>query len=275
MTRTPQAARFLSSFEWTKDREHFGGYSAIKLSDDGSRFVVMSDRGHLIEGGIFRHNDTIIGVRSKEITKFAFPKELFGKAPKTDTEGIARDASGRLYVSFEHENRIARQEHDGTWSLLPSHPEITALPKNKGLEALAIGPDGAVLAIPEVSDGLLTPFTVYRFRDGAGWDTELRISRHPGFLPVGADFDIYGRLYVLERGFAGFGFFSQVRRFNMRDAGEISGEVLLNTRARVHDNLEGLSVWMTPDKQVRLTMVSDDNFQRFQRTEIVEYAVGN
>lgn len=40
-----------------------------------------------------------------------------------------------------------------------------------------------------------------------------------------------------------------------------------------HDNLEGLSVWQ--DAQgVRLTMVSDDNFMFFQRTEFVEYRAG-
>lgn len=40
-----------------------------------------------------------------------------------------------------------------------------------------------------------------------------------------------------------------------------------------HDNLEGLSVWR--DAQgLRLTMVSDDNFMFFQRTEFVEYRVG-
>ncbi|MFP7672449.1 esterase-like activity of phytase family protein [Marivita sp. S0852] len=267
--------RFLSSFEWHKDRKPFGGYSAIKLAPNGKDFVVLSDRGHVIEGSIFRHEGKIIGLRSKDIAPLQFPHSLFGKTPKADTEGIARDTAGRLYISFEHENRIARLDTNGVWSLLPDHPEIRDLPRNRGLEALAIAPDGAVLAIPEVSDGLTTPFTVYRFRDGAGWDTALRLARHPGFLPVGADFDAYGRLYVLERGFAGFGFFSQVRRFDLRDAGLMQGEILLTTAPRTHDNLEGLSIWMTEDKALRMTLVSDDNFQRFQKTEIVEYAISN
>lgn len=41
----------------------------------------------------------------------------------------------------------------------------------------------------------------------------------------------------------------------------------------MHDNLEGISVWQDPDGRIRLTMISDDNFMVFQRTEIVEYAV--
>ena len=38
-----------------------------------------------------------------------------------------------------------------------------------------------------------------------------------------------------------------------------------------HDNLEGLAVTRAATGQIRLTMISDDNFNPFQRSEIVEY----
>ena len=40
-----------------------------------------------------------------------------------------------------------------------------------------------------------------------------------------------------------------------------------------HDNLEGLAVWRDDSGAIRLTMISDDNFNLLQRTELVEYAV--
>ena len=80
-----------------------------------------------------------------------------------------------------------------------------------------------------------------------------------------------GRLYLLERDFAGIGFRSRVRRFAPDGTGE---EVLLETGIGVHDNLEGISVWRDDLSRIRLTMVSDDNFRFFQRTEFVEYALG-
>ena len=266
-------ATFLSSYHWTKEREGFGGYSGITLTPDGSGFVILSDRAHVIEGTIFRHNDRIIGIRSSETTWLDFPDALFDNSPARDTEGLARDSDGRLYFSLESDNRIIRQNTDGTWSALPANPAIDALPANRGLEALAIGPDSAVYAIPEVSDDLQTPFPVFRYRSGDGWDTPLSVTRSGGWLPVGADVGPDGRLYVLERGFAGFGFSSRVRRFDLSSSGALDGEVLLATETRQHDNLEGLSVWAASDGSLRLTMVSDDNFLFLQKTEIVEYAL--
>ena len=44
----------------------------------------------------------------------------------------------------------------------------------------------------------------------------------------------------------------------------------METRLRAHDNLEGISVWQD-EQGLRMTLISDDNFRAFQRTEIVEY----
>ncbi|MDA1155104.1 MAG: esterase-like activity of phytase family protein, partial [Proteobacteria bacterium] len=49
-----------------------------------------------------------------------------------------------------------------------------------------------------------------------------------------------------------------------------SEEVLLETRLRTHDNLEGISVWQD-EQGLRMTLISDDNYRALQRTEIVEY----
>ncbi|SHH62835.1 esterase-like activity of phytase family protein [Marivita hallyeonensis] len=273
-TQNP-AARFLSSYLWTKDQDDFGGYSAISLSPDGASFLMLSDRAHVIEGTILRHGERILGVRSKAMSPLDFSDSLFEEEPIRDTEGLARDTSGGIFVSLESDNRILHLTADGTWSLLPEYAGLAGLPSNKGVEALAVGSDGALFAVPETSAGLIQPFPVFRYREGIGWDTPFEISRGPGLLPVGADFDPMGRLYLLERGFSGFGFFSRVRRFDLLDGPVLEGETLLETKQRRHDNLEGLSIWQAETGELRITMVSDDNFSRFQKTEIVEYAISN
>lgn len=273
MTGSSAGAQFLSSYVWTADEKDFGGYSAISLTPDGQNFVLLSDRAHVIEGSIFRHGERIIGVRSREIEKLNIPKSLFREKPEPDTEGLARDVFGRLYVSLESENAVFRRSVDGAWDRLPDFGPIDDLPKNRGLEAIAISAEGAVFAIPEASGGLRAPFDIFRYSEDGGWQVALRLTRSDGFLPVGADFGPDGLLYVLERGFDGLGFFSRVRRVPVDTDAVTEGETLLRTQRWQHDNLEGLAVWQTETGALRLTMVSDDNFSRFQKTEIVEYAL--
>jgi hypothetical protein len=268
-----QTARFLSSYHWTKERDGFGGYSGISLTPDGAGFVIISDRAHLIEGTIFRHGDRIIGVRSAEMAALNIPDDLFLDPSVQDTEGLAKDDQGRLYISVESTNRVLCRDITGEWTALPDYPGLRSLPPNRGLEALAIDGDGALFALPEVSEGLQLPFPVFRYQQGTGWDQPMSISRNDGFLPVGADVGPDGKLYVLERGFSGFGFSSRVRRFDLLNGDSVDGETLLTTEPRRHDNLEGLSVWAATDGTLRLTMISDDNFFFLQKTEIVEYAV--
>ena len=112
---------------------------------------------------------------------------------------------------------------------------------------------------------------MYRFLSGA-WDIPFSIPRRGTHLVVGADVGPDNRLYVLERNFTGIGFQSRVRRFNMDGSGE---ETLLDTANGTHDNLEGISVWRDATGALRITMISDDNFRFFQKTEIVEYQISD
>ncbi len=66
---------------------------------------------------------------------------------------------------------------------------------------------------------------------------------------------------------------SRVRRITLAGGPGAADEVLLQTEAGTHDNLEGLAVWQDAAGAIRLTMISDDNFLPTQRTEIVDYRV--
>jgi len=106
------------------------------------------------------------------------------------------------------------------------------------------------------------------------WSVPFFIPRIGPFVPVGADFGPDGKFYLLERHIGGiFGFRTRVRRFIVQGNHIGAGEQLLKTTAGTHDNLEGLAVWQDEGGDIRLTMVSDNNFNFLQRTEFVEYHV--
>jgi len=273
-TPAPGPADFAGSLTWALSEPRFGGLSGLELSEDGTRFTALSDRGRLYSGRISRRDGKLSGVDAVSGTRLhdTEAKPLAGAL--NDSEGLAIRGDGRLYISFEAYHRVWTYSAPGSEAAwLPRHKAFKALQRNSSLEALAIGPGGTLYTLPERSGQLDRPFPVYRYA-GGNWTQPFTLPRRDMFLPVGADFGPDGRFYLLEREFTGiFGFRTRVRRFNFGPDGPVDEEVLLTTRAGRHDNLEGLAVWRDAAGTIRLTMVSDDNFRAFQRTEFVEYTV--
>lgn len=263
---------FVSRYTWNNEREDFGGISSIDFLDDGNRFAFTSDKGLVGLASIAREGGSISAVIDEAFDKLKAEPGKKLRSYETDAEGIAVDGNGSMFASFEGTHVIFRyDELGGDAELAGSSPHFDRLQSNSGLEALALDTAGVLYAIPERSGDLNRPFTVFR-GNGKDWDTNLNLSRYDGFLPVGADFGPDGKFYVLERRFDGLsGFANRVRRFDIADTGLENEEVLLRTNAGRHDNLEGIAVWKNADGDTFVTMVSDDNFQFFQVTELVEY----
>ncbi|QYK42476.1 MAG: esterase-like activity of phytase family protein [Paracoccaceae bacterium] len=265
---------YLGAFRWRMDDPRFGGLSAIHVYPGGTRFVVVSDRGSYSEGRLIR--DAAGRIERIEAARFSLLRGA-GEEPlaegRNDSEGLAIARDGTAYVSFEGQGaaRVLRYSRlDGPAENLPVHPDFRCMQLNSALEALAIGPDGALYTLPERSGALTRPFPVYRFRRGA-WDRPFSLPRRGAFLPVAADVGPDGRFYLLERDFRGIsGFASRLRRFDLAGGQEVT---LFETPLGLHDNLEGLSVWRDGRARLVATLVSDDNFRFFQRTEIIEYAL--
>lgn len=271
-----QKAQWLSSYTWSAEGEAIGGLSGIEVSDDGSSFVALSDRDGLTAGQFLRDADgRITGISAAPFQKLRHAENTRSLGPyASDSEGLAQAADGSLYVSFEGHNRIWNYPEPGAVpTRVPRPREFDGLHGNSGLEALAIDETGALYTLPERTGALDRPFPVYRYRNGT-WDQPFQLSRQGDWQATGMDYGPDGRLYLLERDFKGvFGFVTQVRRFSFIDGKPDAGEVLLQSWAGQHDNLEGIAVWRGQGGNIRLTMVSDDNYRIFQRTEFVEYVV--
>ena len=243
-----------------------GGFSGIELSDDGRSAIIISDKGAIFRGEIRRDNGVITGFLVTARDRLRRTSGIVLSGLQTDAEGIALAPDGSFYVSFEHVERIMHYaDIDATPDRLEKGAFMDHLIPNSGMEALAIGPDGALYTLPERSGRYDEPFPVYRYKNG--WDVAFTIPRTDSLLPVGADIGPDGKFYLLERDFVGLGFRSRVRRFNMDGTG---AEVLLQTGLGTHSNLEGISVWRDGAETV-LTLISDNNMSSWLPTTIVEY----
>ena len=257
----------IGTFEWTIDDPRFGGFSAIELDGDGQTFIAISDRGTLFSGQIGRRNDAIQTIAVENIVTLRGAFGIPFNRPFSDSEGIALAPDGTFHIAFEWTHGVRRFESvTARPGDLMTTPHFDTLQSNASLEAIAVGPDGALYIIPERSGLPTRPFPVFRQLNGA-WDQPFTIPRTGPFLVTGADVGPDNKLYVLERDFVGIGFRSRVRRFDLDGKNE---ELLLTTGLRTHDNLEGIAVWQD-EQGLRMTLISDDNFRSLQSTQLVEY----
>ncbi len=276
------AAAQASDFRLTKDATvvwydgdiRFGGLSGVELSDDGQRLLAIGDRGIWVTADLEREDGRLERVRTTGIG----PLLGVGGKPlgerETDAEGLAVDAEGRAYVSFEGFHRVRRYDPvSGPATRIPGFPAMQRFRNNTGLESLAIDARDELYAIPEFVHTPKGKAPVFRFRNGA-WENPYDIQRRDGFYETDADFGPDGKLYLLERKFKWLGGFqTRLRRFTVSDDRILNEETLLTTQFGDLDNMEGISVWRDSRGDTRVTLLSDDNFFPLQRTMLVEYIV--
>jgi hypothetical protein len=268
-------AGYQGSFRWGMADADFGGLSGLEVGADGAQFLALTDRGAVIEGRFARDEAGLItGVAEANLHRLSIPAGAVPEEFRMDSEGLAADGTGGFYVTTEYVTRIMHYaDADALPTQLPSPREFVGLDQNGGLEALAINSDGALYTLPEVSRRSDGTAPLYRFRNGT-WGRPALIPVDGEFLPVGADFDPDGRLYLLERKFFGLGgFATRVRRLSLSDGGVISDETLLESPAGTFSNLEGIAVWQDASGATRIILISDDNFLAVLGTEVVEFLV--
>lgn len=247
-----------------------GGLSGLHLSDDGMRFTTISDRGFIATGEFTRDaNGQIDAVTFDQQEKLQH-SQATNEWTRLDAEGLAIAPDGTIFISFEGKHRVGQfATPDATEVTLPIPREFEGLQDNSSLEALAIDENGALYTIPERSGRFDKPFPVFRFQNGT-WDQPFAIPRTGAYLVVGADFGPDGKLYILERDFTGFGFYTRVRQLDLEAA---TADTILETGIGTHGNMEGISVWENHEGELIMTLVADNNFHSLLTNEIAEYRI--
>ena len=265
-----QSLRETSNVKWKLPEDWFGGFSAIELDPSGTQMTVLSDRGAVAQARITRDDGRITAIALIRHARLRHRNNNRMLGISADAEGLALAPDGQLYLSFEQRHRIARLDPEtGRTVNIARFAENPPFHENNGFEALAIQPDGTFFMIPEKLKKTGKTLPVYQLQ-GTTWQKRFDLPRADPFLPVGADFDSDGTLYLLERAITPLGFRSQIRRVAFR-AEQVETETLWHTGPGQYGNLEGISLWHDPQGRIRLTTISDDNFAPILFTQVVEF----
>lgn len=238
---------------------------------DGRRAVAITNFGWLIEGGFERDGaGRLTGFRLLRADPLTFPGGRALTNGFRAAEGLAVARDGRLFVSFEYHTRVWTYRGPGADPQdLGAHDDFQRLPNGRGLASLALGPDGAIYAIPERPARMTHGFPSYRWQDGV-WHGSFRMPSSDRFLPVGADFGPDGWLYVLEHEGSASGGRSQIRRFAVQGDRMGRGQVLMRSAPGEFGYLSSLSVWRDGSGRLRATLLADSGAAPGQPAEFVE-----
>ncbi len=253
------------------DTETVFGVSGLELSDDGSSYVAVTDRGWWLTGRFERRGDLITRATVERVEPIigqdGFPVAARRVGDWYDSEGLAIAPDGTAWVSFERWAHVWRFDQVfGTAEWIKDHPTFYDHAENWQLEAAAISPNGTVYVFSEKP--LLAGFPIYRLGQDNLWVIDGYLPEQDVFGIVGADFSADGALYLLERKLVvGLWWQNRIRRVRL----DGSEDVILWTGQRgEYENLEGISVW-EDEKGLRLTLVSDNNGEANTPTQFVEF----
>lgn len=267
-----EAVELIGLFEW--DTESVIGISGIEMTEDGTGFTAVADRGWWLTADFQRDGDVVTGVRMTRLEPIigsdGNPVSARRVGDWSDAEGLAIAPDGTAWVSFERWAHVWRfPQVFGRAEGVNSHPTFADHADNWQLEAAAIAPDGAIYVFSEKP--LIDGFPIYRLGLDGQWSIEGYLPEQEVFAIVGADFDLDGSLYILERKLiVGLWWQNRIRRVRL-DGTEDT--VLWTGERGEYGNLEGISVWRDANG-TRLTLVSDNNgngdptqFVEFRLTE--------
>jgi hypothetical protein len=270
--------QFEKAWELLSDNPDFGGISGLTTLPDG-RFIGLSDAGTLIGFGLTDN------LRADHPFIAPLP-EAYG-VNKTfedrDSESIASDpATGTFWVSYEHRNMIRRftpsfSRSDG----MVQPAEMRAWPGNSGAEALVRMADGRFIAFSEgatQTDGSYQAILFSGDPVEAGTTTFTFCYRPPsGYKATDAKMLPDGQMLILNRRFGFPNGFSAI--LSVLDPGQISKDATVSgtpiavlKSPLLVDNMEGLAITQEGERVI-IWLVSDNNFNIWQRTLLMKFAL--
>lgn len=268
----------------------FGGLSGLGFLGTDQKLVMVSDRGNFISGQLIYDEAgrvaSLIGVNIEPLQN-SKGAEL-PRAYVRDAESLAivyrNGTPAAVRVGFENLTRVSDfQLVDGKPSG-PAH-EVT-VPKwlsdtrtNETLEAICIAPPASPVAGSTVliSEGIFDAEGNRRgFMLGKADTGPISYVSGDGTNPTDCAFLPNGDLLVLERGVVLLAFKMRLVRIaaaDVKPGAALKGETLLETTGGDIDNMEALAVHPAPDGTTRIAIVSDNNFNDWERNLLLEFSL--
>jgi len=269
----------------------FGGLSGLTSTGSNQQVSFVTDRGSFVAGQLAYDESGrlfgLIGVTVEPMQNSQgdpLPRQYAKDAEGIDT--IYRNGDPvAVRVVFEHLTRVADfdliEGVPGGAAREVSIPQwLTDLRTNASLESVCVAPPaspiaGSTLLLTEDHD------------DGAGHHSgwllgqadkgPISYQKDPLVYPTACAFLPNGDLLVLERGLAFLSFTVRLRLIpaqDVRPGALMTGTELFSVSGSNVDNFEALGVRTLPAGETRVTIVSDDNFNAFQRTLLLEFTYG-
>ncbi len=272
-SRLPAGAKLAGAWELESGDPNFGGLSGLAIEEDIG-LLAITDAGGWVRLGL---DDGAPSAATIGYMRGATGQFLSGKG-ENDAEGLTV-ADGIAYVSFERDFRIEAFAI-GTCGAGAKAVEIAPLPDsfdgrsidaNEGPEALMLTPEGGLFAGFEGASSSTSPIARVLASGAAEW-TGAKAANPKGFALVAMDSvrlpDGTAREVYLYRAFDPI---RGARSVLTWGPGETSQLTL--SRPVLTDNFEGLAAEVLESGELRLWIVSDDNFAPVQRTLLYAFDV--
>ena len=268
----------------------FGGLSSLAQTGADQRVTFITDRGNFIAGQLaYDQSDRLFGFIGVTVEPMrnsggeVLPRQYAKDAEGADT--IWRNGEpAAIRVSFEHLTRVA------DFAISDGRPAgaareigipqwLSDLRTNGSLESACIAPPASPIA------GSTLLLAEEALDEDGNHRGELLGDRDKGPIayvnspvvnPTDCKFLPNGDLLVLERGVSLFAFVMNLRRVpaaEVRPGNLMEGQLLLSAQGGEIDNMESLLVHQTPAGETRILIGSDNNFNDWQRTLLLEFAL--
>jgi hypothetical protein len=278
---------FRGGLELTSKYGSFGGLSGLRIMADGAHFIAVTDRARWLRGRLVYRDGKPAGIADAEMAPMLGPDgRPLTERKWYDTESVADDGAGTLYVGIERVHKIVKFDYGRFGLLAKAQPiaapaDIDTLPKNQGLEALCVIPKGlpnagTLIAISE--RGLDANNNIKGWLIGGAVPGAFSVKRSDGFDATDCVVAPTGEVILLERKFSWTaGVAMRVRRISLSGVvpdATVDGKILIAADMGYQiDNMEGLAIHREKNGDIVLTMISDDNFSMLQRTLLLQFTL--
>ena len=281
---------FEGGLELRSATDTFGGLSGIGFTSPDGKLTMVSDHGNFVSGQLIYDEHgaplSLVGVSIVPIqnSKGADLPRAYARDAEALTVLERSGGPAAVRVGFENLTRVADFALENGVPAGPARdvtiPDwLSKTRTNESLEAVCVAPPaspvaGSTLLLTEgviTGDGAHSAYLLGKTDKGP-----LSYRSGASTNPTDCAFLPNGDLLALERGVVLVNFAARLVRIKAADVkpgAEMEGEVLYEGVGGDLDNMEGVAVHQTATGQTRITLISDNNFNDWERNLLLEFSL--